>query len=67
VFPVQVSKGEHKALQAFRTNAQHDEETLRHVENTLNRMLEMMIGAGMTLEPESDVSGSDAMDVTAEP
>jgi hypothetical protein len=65
VFPVEVTKGEHKAIQTFRTNTQHDEETVRHFGNTLNRMLVMMIESGMTLEPESDVSG--AMDVTAEP
>jgi hypothetical protein len=65
VFPVQVTKAEHRAIQAFRTNTQHDEETVRHVETALNKMLVMMIEAGMTLEPESD--DSDAMDVTASP
>jgi hypothetical protein len=64
VFPVQVTKGEHRAIQAFRTNANPDEETVRHVQNSIRKVLVMMIEGGMILEPESDAS--DVMDVTAE-
>jgi len=63
VFPVEVTTGEHKAIQAVRSNTNTDEEG-RQFQNTIRKMLVMMIRAGMTLELESDAS--DAMDATAD-
>ena len=63
VFPVEVTKGEFRAIQEFRSTGNPSEKTTRLVTVALDKLLIMMIGAGMSFKPEYDVSG--AMDVTA--
>ena len=63
VFPIEVTKGQFKAIQEFRSAKNPSEKTTRLVTVALDKLLTMMIGAGMSLKPKYDVSG--AMDVTA--
>ena len=69
MFPVEITKREHGAIVEYRTTKNPSAETANLVVIPVRRLLEMMIKAGMPLEPiESDVSESDAMGVTsAEP
>jgi hypothetical protein len=64
VFPVEITKKEHRAIIEYRTTKNPSAETADLVLIPVSRLLVMMIKAGMPLEPiESDVS--DAMNVTA--
>ena len=55
MFPVEITKGQHKAIKQYRANNNPSAETARQVLIPLNRLLVMMIEAGMPLEPISDV------------
>ena len=63
VFPVEVTMGEFRAIQEFRSTKNPSDETSRLASVAVSKLLAMMIGAGMPLKPKYDVSG--AMNVTA--
>jgi ribosome assembly protein YihI (activator of Der GTPase) len=58
VFPIEITQEEHKALVEYRAASKNaSEETTRLVTTCIDRLLKIMIKAGMPLEPtESDVS-----------
>jgi hypothetical protein len=63
VSPVEITKREHKAVKDYRANNNPSAENARLVTIPLNRLLVMMIKAGMPLEPISDVPNT--VNVTA--
>lgn len=63
MFPLEVTKGEYSAIKKYRGAKNPSPDTAHLVVNPVNRLLTMLVNAGMSLEPKSDVS--DAMDVTA--
>lgn len=63
MFPVEVTNGEYDAIVLYRADKNPSAETIRLVVNPVDRLLKMLLNAGMSLELKSDVS--DAMDATA--
>lgn len=63
MFPVEVTNGEYDAIVLYRADKNPSAKTIRLVVNPVDRLLKMLLNAGMSLELKSDVS--DAMDVTA--
>jgi hypothetical protein len=59
VFPVRITKGEHKALQVARSSDRYNAKTASQLGEALQKLVRMMLDGGMVLE-----YGADAMDAT---